>query len=76
MTHTHDEVSQLSIFEMVLSGWKLAFDNPAAAFLVILSFTAVFWFIATFFQKNSIRDLFVNKSDVIKSRKKLGIKEK
>ncbi|EGQ7973575.1 hypothetical protein I7Z51_002498 [Vibrio parahaemolyticus] len=73
---THGEVSQLSIFEMAISGWRLAFESPVTAFLVILSFISIFLFIAKSFEASSIRDLFVNKSDVIEARKKLGIKEK
>ncbi|WP_139103843.1 hypothetical protein [Vibrio parahaemolyticus] len=75
MTH-HSEVSQLSIFEMALSGWRLALGSPVTAILVISIFITIFWFIAKSLEANSVRDLFVDKSDVIEARKKLVIKEK
>lgn len=73
---THEEIAQLSIFEIAITGWRLTLQYPISALLGILPFLYLFWFAYKYLEQNSIRDLLSDKSKVYEARKKLGIKEK
>ena len=73
---SNDEIAQLSLFKIALEGWRLALENPIAALLIIALCLIILRLAYKYLERNSLADIFANKSDVMSAKKKLGIKEK